>query len=137
MTTNDKQSTTNGVQNKANSNLIQSQTNPISQRPKLSATVFTTKPYGNRHLWGINPIQTQFLKESIMSVSPILTKDYQNKRYDDLKRASSLNTRFIGRLRTCETSSDKEVRICSRIDLIRSVSRAIIVNQILKLSLRR
>ena len=109
--------------------------------------------------------QTQFLKESKMSLTSILTKDYQNhplgrlwenkpnfkgkkcaklhnhknrNRYSaDFKRASSLNTRLAGRFRTSELSSDKDVRICSRIESIRSVSLAIMVNQMLKSSLRR
>ncbi len=53
-------------------------------------------------------------------------------RRDMLKRASSLKSSFIGKLRICGLSGDKEDYICSKISSILFSSVAISVNRILK-----
>ena len=154
--------------NKPNSKPIQTQTNPISEKPKMNVNSIVSKDYEDFCPCGApknKPNSNPISQKRKMNVSLSLTKDYdektdrghektnpiskarkcarlqnhknQNRYSADLKRASSLNTRFAGRLRTSELSSDKDVRICSRIDSILSVSLAIMVNQILKSSLRR
>ena len=162
---------TKAIRHLVKTNPIQTQTNPISEKPKLNVNSIVTKDYENICPCGApknKPNSKPILQECKMSATIWPTRNYQNhplqrirenkpkqsqfqrrervkprnhkneNRYSaDLKRASSLNTRFIGRLRTSELSSDRDVRICSRIDSILSVSLAIMVNQMLKLSLRR
>ncbi len=58
-------------------------------------------------------------------------------RRNMLKRASSLKSRFIGKLRISDSSRDKEMHIRSKISSILLSSVAIIVNRILKELFRR
>jgi hypothetical protein len=52
-----------GQKNKPNSNPIQTQSNPIAERPKMNESLFATKDYENISNWTLGenkPKQTQF-----------------------------------------------------------------------------
>ena len=70
------------IANLVKTNPIQTQTNPISEMPKMSVNKVLTKDYENEPLWGINPIQTQS--------NPILKRMNVNVCGTRLRRAKSL-----------------------------------------------
>ena len=90
-------------ENKPNSNPIQSQTNPISEKPKMSVSSITTKHYENICPLAVlknKPNSKPISQMPAINISSVFTKDYANqppgasRKTDPICSAAQINAKF-------------------------------------------